>query len=83
MSPKLKIRVAKDPNPEAVVSARQKRPSKRLLREVFGTTRPRQKMAIIIPGEDTTDVQVCIQDQGAGDLTALAEALGVLGGDVQ
>lgn len=83
MSPKLKIRLAKNPSPEAVVSAKQKRPSKRLLREVFGTTRPRQKIAIIIPGQDTTAVHVCIQDQSAGDLTALAEALGVLGGDAQ
>ena len=62
---------------------RQVRPSRRLLRSVFGTAKPRQKMAILLPGVDAASVEVAVQETD-GDITALAEALGLLdGGDVK
>lgn len=50
MNNQLRIRVAKNPNPDAALSMRQVRPSRRLLRSVFGTAKPRQKMAILAAG---------------------------------
>lgn len=83
MNNQLRIRVAKHPNPDAALSMRQVRPSRRLLRSVFGTAKPRQKMAILLPGVDTAAVEVAVQGTD-GDITALAEALGLLdGGDVK
>lgn len=83
MDNQLRIRVAKNPNPDAALSTRQVRPSRRLLRSVFGTAKPRQKMAILLPGVDTAAVEVAVQETD-GDVTALAEALGLLdGGDAK
>lgn len=83
MNNQLRIRVAKNPNPDAALSMRQVRPSRRLLRSVFGTAKPRQKMAILLPGVDTAAVEVAVEETD-GDVTALAEALGVLdGGDAK
>lgn len=81
MSNQLRIRVAQEPNPDAALSMRQIRPSRRLLRSVFGTAKPRQKMAILLPGADTAAVEVAVRE-GDSDITALAEALGLMdGGD--
>lgn len=83
MNNQLRIRVAKNPNPDATLSMRQVRPSRRLLRSVFGTAKPRQKMAILLPGVDTATVEVAVEEAD-GDVTALAEALGLLDhGDVK
>ena len=83
MNNQLRIRVAKNPNPDATLSMRQVRPSRRLLRSVFGTAKPRQKMAILLPGVDTATVEVAVEEAD-GDVTALAEALGLLDhGDVE
>ena len=83
MNNQLRIRVAQNPNPDAALSMRQLRPSRRLLRSVFGTAKPRQKMAILLPGVDTAAVEVSVRETD-GDITALAEALGLLDdGDVK
>lgn len=83
MSNQLRIRVAKNPNPDAALSMRQIRSTRRLLRSVFGTAKPRQKMAILLPGADTTAVEVAVRETD-GDIAALAEALGLMnGGDVE
>ena len=83
MNNQLRIRVANNPNPDAALSMHQVRPSRRLLRSVFGTAKPRQKMAILLPGVDTAAVEVAVRETD-GDITALAEALGLLdGGDAK
>lgn len=79
MSVKLKIRVARQPDPDALLSAREIRPSKRLLRTIFGTSKPRHKMAILLPGSEADTVEVRVSDIADDDLMALAEAVGVTG----
>ncbi|MEA5653422.1 hypothetical protein [Cutibacterium granulosum] len=82
MSTKLKIKIAKHPSPAAALAAKEIRPSKRLLRAIFGTTRPQHRMAVLLPGSDTTSVEVRLADAD-DDLMALADAVGVTreGGD--
>lgn len=58
MSTKLKPRVGKKPDPKATISTKEIRASKRLIRQIFGTATPRHKMSIILPGSDTTEVEV-------------------------
>lgn len=82
MSNQLRIKVAQNPNPDAALSMRQVRPSRRLLRSVFGTAKPRQKMAILLPGADTATVEVTVRETD-GEITALAQSLGLLGGDAK
>ena len=79
MSNQLRIRVAQNPNPDAALSMRQVRPSRRLLRSVFGTAKPRQKIAILLPGVDTAAVEVAVRGTD-GDIAALAETLGLMNG---
>ncbi len=84
MAHKLKIKLAKHPDENSLLAARQIRPSRRLLRKVFGTSRPRHKMAILLPGDeaDRVEVQVCETPDPNDSLMALAEAVGVAkGGD--
>lgn len=83
MSYKLALKVAKTPNPDAVLAAKQMHPSKRMLRRIFGATHPRHKMAILLPGSEATSVEVRVTDIAEDDLTAVAEATGVIseGGD--
>lgn len=82
MSTKLKIKIAKHPSPAAALAAKEIRPSRRMLREIFGTSRPRHRMAVLLPGSDTTSVEVRVADTD-DDLMALADAVGVTreGGD--
>ncbi|MEA5648163.1 MAG: hypothetical protein R5N71_01580 [Cutibacterium granulosum] len=82
MSTKLKIKIAKHPSPAAALAAKEIRPSKRLLRAIFGTTRPQHRMAVLLPGSDTTSVEVRLADAD-DDLMALADAVGATreGGD--
>ena len=82
MNNQLRIRVAKNPNPDATLSMRQVRPSRRLLRSVFGTAKPRQKMAILLPGADTATVEVTVRESD-GEITALAQSLGLMDGDAK
>ncbi len=82
MSNHLRIKVAQNPNPEAALSMRQVRPSRRLLRSVFGTAKPRQKMAILLPGADTATVEVTVRESD-GEITALAQSLGLMDGDAK
>ena len=82
MSNQLRIKVAQNPNPEAALSMRQVRPSRRLLRSVFGTAKPRQKMAILLPGADTATVEVTVRESD-GEITALAQSLGLMDGDAK
>lgn len=46
MITKLKVKVARRPDPDALLATRQIRPSRYLLRKVFGRSRPRHKMAL-------------------------------------
>lgn len=82
MAHKLKIKLAKHPDANSLLAARQIRPSRRLLRNVFGTSRPRHKMAILLPGgeADRVEVQVCETPDPNDSLMALAEAVGVVKG---
>lgn len=77
MSTKLKLRVGKKPDPKAAISTKEIRASKRLIRQIFGTATPRHKMAIILPGSDTTEVDVRIANTTEDDLMALARAVGI------
>ncbi|CAB0673326.1 hypothetical protein I4J32_03250 [Corynebacterium diphtheriae bv. mitis] len=74
MSTKLKLKIGKNPNPDAPLSAKEIRVTKRMLRAIFGTTTPLHKMAILLPGSDTTNVEVQITEPD-DDLMALADAL--------
>lgn len=66
MPTKLKIKIAKHPSPAAALAAKEIRPSRRMLRAIFGTSRPQHRMAVLLPGSDTDD-----------DVMALADAAGV------
>ena len=76
MSTKLKIKIAKHPSPDAALGAKEIRPSRRMLRAIFGTTQPQHRMAVLLPGCDTTSVEVRVADTD-DDLMALADAAGV------
>ncbi|MDR6938673.1 hypothetical protein [Arcanobacterium hippocoleae] len=78
MSTKLKVKIGKHPNPEALLSTKEIQPSKRILRTIFGTTKPRHKMAIILPGTEATSVEIQHVEPD-DDLMALAHAVGVAG----
>lgn len=58
MSHRIKLRVTKTPDPAASLASKEIRPSRWLLRRIFGTSRPRHKMAILLPGSETANVQV-------------------------
>ena len=73
MARRLQIKIAKAPDPHAAVAARQIHPSKRMMREIFGTTAPRHTMAVLLPGSDAASVEVRVTD----DLMAVADAVGV------
>ena len=82
MSTKLKLKIGKNPNPDAALSAKEIRVTKRMLRAIFGTAQPQHRMAVLLPGADTTTVEVRVADAD-DDLMALADAVGVTakGGD--
>ncbi|MSS45339.1 hypothetical protein FYJ43_04635 [Cutibacterium sp. WCA-380-WT-3A] len=77
MSTKLKLRVGKKPDPAAAISTTEIRANKRLIRQVFGTATPR--LAIILPGSYTTEIEVRMANADDDDLMALARAVGVTG----
>lgn len=76
MSTKLKIKTAKHPSLAVALAAKEIRPSRRMLRAIFGASRPRHRMAVFLPGSDTTSVEVRLADTD-DDLMALADAVGV------
>ncbi|WP_311553512.1 hypothetical protein [Propionimicrobium lymphophilum] len=82
MPTKLKIKIAKHPSPAAALGAKEIRPSRRMLRAIFGTSRPQHRMAVLLPGSDTTSVEVHVAETD-DDLMTLADAVGVTrkGGD--
>lgn len=81
MPTKLKIKIAKHPSPAAALGAKEIRPSRRMLRAIFGTSRPQHRMAVLLPGSEASTVEVRVADD---DLMALADAVGATtreGGD--
>lgn len=82
MSTKLKTKIAKHPSSTAALAAKEIRPSKRLLRAIFGTSRPQHRMTVLLPGSEAFTVEVRVADTD-DDLMALADAAGVTreGGD--
>lgn len=82
MTSKLKIKIARRPDQDALLATRQIRPSRYLRRKVFGRSRPRHKMAILLPGDDadSVEVKVCEPPKCEDSLTDLAEAVGVFKG---
>lgn len=82
MAHKLKIKLTKHPDENSLLAACRVRPSRRLLKKVFGTAKPRHKMAILLPGDDTdsVEVKVCEPPKSEDSLMALAEAVGVAKG---
>ena len=80
MPTKLKIKIAKHPSPAAALAAKEIRPSRRMLRAIFGTSRPQHRMAVLLPGSAASTVEVRV-----ADLMALADAAGVTrkGGDAE
>ena len=81
MPTKLKIKIAKHPSPAAALAAKEIRPSRRMLRAIFGTRRPQHRMAVLLPGSEASTVEVRVAD--TDDLMALADVAGVTreGGD--
>ena len=49
MPTKIKIKIAKHPSPAAALAAKEIRPSRRMLRAIFGTRRPQHRMAVLLP----------------------------------
>lgn len=82
MPTKLKIKIAKHPSPAAALASKEIRHSRRMLRAIFGTSRPQHRIAMLPPGSEasTVEVRVAATDDG---LMALADAAGVTrkGGD--
>lgn len=76
MPTKLKIKIAKHPSPAAALAAKEIRPSRRMLRAIFGTSRPQHRMAVLLPGSEASTVEVRVADTD-DDLMALADAAGV------
>ncbi|MGV9197054.1 hypothetical protein ACTOVL_07645 [Arcanobacterium canis] len=74
MSTKLKLKIGKHPNPDAALSAKEIRVTKRMLRAIFGTATPAHNMAILLPGSQTSNVEVQITEPD-DDLMDLANAL--------
>lgn len=54
----LKIRLSRQPDPKAVVAAKEVRLSRRMVKRIFGTTTPRHRMAVLLPGADAQQVEV-------------------------
>ncbi len=77
MPTKLKIKIAKHPSPDATLAAKEIRPTKRMLRAIFGTTRPQHRMAVLLPGCEATSVEVRASNTADGDLSRLAELVAV------
>lgn len=80
MTSKLKIKIARRPDQDALLATRQIRPSRYLLRKVFGRNRPRHKMAILLPGDDADRVEVQVCEKPDDSLMALAKAVGAAKG---
>lgn len=80
MAHKLKIKLTKHPDENSLLAACRVRPSRRLLKKVFGTAKPRHKMAILLPGDDADRVEVQVCETADESLMALAEAVGVAKG---
>lgn len=78
MSTRLKLKIAKHPSPDAALAAKEIHPSKRMLRAIFGTARPRHRMAVLLPGSEASSIEVRLADTD-DDLLALANAVGVTG----
>lgn len=78
MSTRLKINLANQPSPAATLAAKEIHPSKRMLRAIFGTARPRNRMAVLLPGSEASSIEVRLADTD-DDLLALANAVGVTG----
>ena len=81
MPTKIKIKIAKHPSPAAALAAKEIRPSRRMLRAIFGTRRPQHRMAVLLPGSEASAVEVRVADTDG--LMALADVAGVTreGGD--
>lgn len=77
MPTKLKIKITKHPSPDAALAAKEIRPNKRMLRAIFGTTRPQHRMAVLLPGSEATSVEVRATSTSDDDLIRLAEQVGV------
>lgn len=75
MSNRLKVKIAKRPSPAAALAAKETRPSRRMLRTIFGTTRPRHRMAVLLPGSDTSSIEVRLADTTNDDLMAIADTV--------
>lgn len=77
MPTNLKIKIAKHPSPAAALAAKEIRPSRRMLRAIFGTSRPKHRMAVLLPGSEASTVEERVADD---DLMALADAVSVTRG---
>ncbi|MFC5281172.1 hypothetical protein ACFPGO_04715 [Arcanobacterium canis] len=78
-----KLKIGKQPNPDAALSAKEIRVTKRMLRAIFGTATPAHKMAILLPGSETSNVEVQIVEPD-DNLMALADVLdGDAGGETR
>lgn len=78
-----KLKIGKRPNPDAALSAKEIRVTKRMLRAIFGTTTPAHKMAIFLPGSETSNVEVQIAEPD-DNFMALADVLdGDAGGETR
>lgn len=73
MPTKLKIKIAKHPSPNAALAAKEIRPSRRMLRAIFGNARPRHRMAVLLPGSEASTVELRVAED---DLMALADVVG-------
>lgn len=73
MPTKLKIKIAKNPSLAAALAAKEIRPSRRMLRAIFSTSRPQHRMPVLLPDSEASTVEVYVADTD-DDLMALANA---------
>lgn len=72
---KLTLRVSKRPNPTSPLSSKRIHRSKRVLKQIFGTTNPGHQVAIILPGNQVEAVDVRFDETDSNDLTVLLDEL--------
>ena len=75
MGSRLKLKVTKTPEPTAMLAAKKTKVSGRMMRRIFGSTRPQHQIAVLLPGKDIDAVEVQVTKTEDEDLMALANAI--------
>ncbi|MGV9196384.1 hypothetical protein ACTOVL_04155 [Arcanobacterium canis] len=75
MGSRLKLKVTKTPEPTAMLAAKKTKVTGRMMRRIFGTTKPQHQIAVLLPGKDIDAVEVQVTRKDDDDLMALADAI--------